>query len=440
MKRFYEADSFVQAYNGKCVTFDVLERSAVDKVQIPDYTKKQFNSVAYCDETKKVILYRPYDEKTKTREREHRDEFDVQDLLDTKFLNQIKHHWDKNVLFDLKVGNAISSDSYDEDTTLPKVHYQQGENPYCLACSFASTLFYKGFERESSTIFNSRKTLHECIDALNSIRKLLHNCLPPKFRVVVLADEHFTFDPLTEKDISGVMSLLILEASDGGRQHSISIVDGLIFDSNRKHAMKLNKVNLDWCCYSDSQKSELKRIYRALGVFEMPVKLLEGNAESKKVSTIQNSLAALFHYMGCYSLREMFLAHDQETFNVMKIWNVINMYFQEIQDLKGMQLQRPKKMTDGGKFVYEPSLDIRIVLFKVDTRIEGGFHDTMGAVLLGHWLFDCRQSYPTYVYENCDQMKRVFNVRKIVFLKRGEEMKKKFDNMLNEMSFLKYAL
>ena len=39
-----------------------------------------------------------------------------------------------------------------------------------------------------------------------------------------------------------------LLAKDGSTNHCVTIVDNFIFDSNRQHAMTLNKQNLDWCC------------------------------------------------------------------------------------------------------------------------------------------------------------------------------------------------
>ena len=41
------------------------------------------------------------------------------------------------------------------------------------------------------------------------------------------------------------------QVEGGGCQHVIICVDNLIFDSNQKHTMPVNKQSLDWCCSVD---------------------------------------------------------------------------------------------------------------------------------------------------------------------------------------------
>jgi hypothetical protein len=43
-------------------------------------------------------------------------------------------------------------------------------------------------------------------------------------------------------------TLVVLRGADGGQSHSVTIVNGLVFDSNCSNAMSLSKATLDWCC------------------------------------------------------------------------------------------------------------------------------------------------------------------------------------------------
>jgi len=43
-------------------------------------------------------------------------------------------------------------------------------------------------------------------------------------------------------------TVVVLKAGDGSTDHSVVIVNGLVFDSNTGSAMKLSKATLDWCC------------------------------------------------------------------------------------------------------------------------------------------------------------------------------------------------
>jgi hypothetical protein len=43
-------------------------------------------------------------------------------------------------------------------------------------------------------------------------------------------------------------TVVVLRGADGGQSHSVTIVNGLVFDSNCSNAMNLSKATLDWCC------------------------------------------------------------------------------------------------------------------------------------------------------------------------------------------------
>jgi len=43
-------------------------------------------------------------------------------------------------------------------------------------------------------------------------------------------------------------TIVVLRGADGSTNHCVTIVNGLVFDSNCDNAMPLNKATLDWCC------------------------------------------------------------------------------------------------------------------------------------------------------------------------------------------------
>jgi hypothetical protein len=63
-----------------------------------------------------------------------------------------------------------------------------------------------------------------------------------------------------------------LRATDGGIQHVITVVDGMIFDSNCERALQLAKDQLDWCCSSDDVESSYDRVEYGYCLFEQPRK------------------------------------------------------------------------------------------------------------------------------------------------------------------------
>ena len=60
---------------------------------------------------------------------------------------------------------------------------------------------------------------------------------PKKLELWNLANDHNRFP-----------TLVVLRAADGSTDHSVVIVNGLVFDRNTGNAMKLSKATLDWSC------------------------------------------------------------------------------------------------------------------------------------------------------------------------------------------------
>ena len=110
----------------------------------------------------------------------------------------------------------------------------------------------------------------------------------------------------------------------------------------------------------------------------------------------------------------------------------MNHILQNTQQLKELQLQKTGQMTDHYRFKFMPEKDIKIVIFKTDSGL-------MGAVLIGCWLFDCRNRYPLYVHSSSQEVLQVVNARRVIFLKKDGEIKKKFERLLNEFDYMSYG-
>jgi hypothetical protein len=123
----------------------------------------------------------------------------------------------------------------------------------CLFSSFASALYYMGMTDEAAYVHDRsrlygadtslslqlwkgfRQTINEACGWLQPVRLYCH------------------FDLLNYR--GEYPAVVRLKATDGGTQHVITVVDGMIFDSNCDRALKLDRDKLDWCCSSDDVAS-----------------------------------------------------------------------------------------------------------------------------------------------------------------------------------------
>ena len=349
-------------------------------------------------------------------------------------MNKVKHHCKENMLFDLRVGNTLSTKDVIDDTTLPQIHYQQGDLSYCLACSLASALYYLGLHLKSALIYQKRKALHECLDWKEKLKEVLAAHLP-EYTMIKVADHMFTFDPLDgSRRVGDHVCLMVLQGEDGGCQHAITCVNNMIFDSNRKHAMKLNQENLDWCCSTDDVKVTFEKVHWAVVLMRLPL-LLPSLVSRPKVSSVYNSLASLFDLMRNFTVSRVFLENESNCFaapSAKALWKKLNTLFQTTQQLKELQLQKCSMMTDKVQFQFTPEKNIKIVLFKPDDEV-------MGSVLIGCWLLDCRHRQPVYVHSRSKEILSVFNARSVHFLKKEGDVKKQFEKLMEEFDCLSYG-
>ena len=104
---------------GDYVTWENVKRERPDEV-IPQKAL-EYKSVGYDPKMKKYVFY------NKNKEAFFKTEAECRQICLAKFVKQLKHHWNSNKYFDLKIGNSLADTEVLEDTSLPKIHYQQGE-------------------------------------------------------------------------------------------------------------------------------------------------------------------------------------------------------------------------------------------------------------------------------------------------------------------------
>jgi hypothetical protein len=152
------------------------------------------------------------------------------------------------------------------DPKMPVVKYKQHGRMICLFSSFASALYYMGMTDEAAYVHDRsrlygadtslslqlwkgfRQTINEACGWLQPVRLYCH------------------FDLLNYR--GEYPAVVQLKATDGGTQHVITVVDGMIFDSNCDRALQLAKDMLDWCCSSDDVESSYDCVWFGYRFFE----------------------------------------------------------------------------------------------------------------------------------------------------------------------------
>ena len=69
-------------------------------------------------------------------------------------------------------------------------------------------------------------------------------------------------------------TLVVLRCKNGATNHSVTVVDDLIFDSTQSHAMKLCQESLDWICSINDGYEAIHAAYRFNGTEDPPKKLV----------------------------------------------------------------------------------------------------------------------------------------------------------------------
>ena len=130
-------------------------------------------------------------------------------------------------------------------TRLPEIEYQQslGERT-CLISSISSAFHWLGFPDEAARIFKHSYNHHEDPHQI----KKVHEFIRKEFPGLNSQKLKGGFDVLDLNNLTPYPRMVTLVAKDGGCEHAVTIVGGLIFDSTFEHAIPLSRTCLDWCC------------------------------------------------------------------------------------------------------------------------------------------------------------------------------------------------
>ena len=132
-------------------------------------------------------------------------------------------------------------------------------------------MHYLKFEKTAEIIASYAP--HYSADSFNGVsswKKLLqimHQHLP-SFRPIKIKTANFNL----LENVCWYPKVVSLEANDGGTQHAVTVVGGLVFDSNCGRALKLCRQTLDYCCSTDSHTSTYRRVYKGYRFEEEPFK------------------------------------------------------------------------------------------------------------------------------------------------------------------------
>jgi hypothetical protein len=147
------------------------------------------------------------------------------------------------------------------DLRYPKVEFLQHGRATCLFSSFASALYYVGII-DIAAIFASNATrfsadseegVHNWKAILQIMQQSCKWLQPKKIK-------GWNYDIVHEKSI--FPTVVALEDCQGGTHHAITIVGGIIFDSNCERALPLTRKSLDYCCSTDTKAGKFWKVHK----------------------------------------------------------------------------------------------------------------------------------------------------------------------------------
>ena len=155
----------------------------------------------------------------------------------------------------IPLGDPNDSNAPIELQTQVPVHYQQGEQPFCLGYSVASALVYCGFAEAAHYVAKAAKSLslipqNDAVKALLDIistrapeigrplifGKRLNNGKKRPVLITKMCDEPTKFP-----------TLIFLVGGDASLSHAVCM-DDIVFDSTQKFALKLKMPTMHWVC------------------------------------------------------------------------------------------------------------------------------------------------------------------------------------------------
>ena len=140
--------------------------------------------------------------------------------------------------------------------------YRQGKDNSCLFSGLASALAFFGDKELATSIYKVKSPKYYNYE---TEWKLAYSCMRNYKWVPVRYEQKLSDNVKKEYPfIEECILLVVLYASDGSVNHSVSICQGYIFDSNCSHAMRLTKESLDWSCSAPGFPAEFIRFHKAL--------------------------------------------------------------------------------------------------------------------------------------------------------------------------------
>jgi len=76
------------------------------------------------------------------------------------------------------------------------------------------------------------------------------------------------------ENISCYPTVVVLRGSDGSVNHAVTVVGTWVFDSNVAYAQPLTLSLLDWCCSTDTVRSNFVQVHYAMRFFPASSKLI----------------------------------------------------------------------------------------------------------------------------------------------------------------------
>jgi hypothetical protein len=140
----------------------------------------------------------------------------------------------------------------------PSVRFTQSTGcDVCVSKPFASALFAIGFVKGAEIIddFGETDLAGNVANALQKVHKKAVSVLPSWIQPKRMPLEFVWERELGESTIL----LAVLSASDGHRNHAITIHGGFIYDANEQTTLPLNQEALDYCVSTASKKCKLIR-------------------------------------------------------------------------------------------------------------------------------------------------------------------------------------
>ena len=191
--------------------------------------------------------------------------------LDTLYINT---HFEKGLIEDIKrfgvkgshkwidipPGEARPRSGFPEHLEkgpLVKYRQEEGQNT-CLVYSFASALDHIGAKQAAFVLYRKSQKI------INRIDTVARFCVAVKE-----TDKHFNFVKLKPSSfdilhpVDNQLAVASLRGSDGKEEHSVTIFDKWVFDSNFEYALPLSREALDLCCSSEETQDQFVSVAEA---------------------------------------------------------------------------------------------------------------------------------------------------------------------------------